>query len=255
MRILLAALFFSLYSCCDCNKELSNDSLMNLGESEEVVTKHVNSVLDKFDSWKHRTYYGIDISHYQGTLAERLNRKDSLHFIICKATQGDTYIDPDFRSNWREIKENGLIRGTYHFYMFTDDPIKQADHFLSALVDLENSDIAPVVDVEEGGLSTTPDKSTMQKDLKAFLVKLETQLRRKPIIYCDPSFANTYLNDPSFSNYELWLAEYTNRDQPTVPDVWKSKGYLIWQKSESYTVYSDKSDLDEFNGRLNDLIR
>ena len=63
------------------------------------------------------------------------------------------------------------------------------------------------------------------------------------------------MNDPSFSNYELWLAEYTNRDQPTVPDVWKSKGYLIWQKSESYTVYSDKSDLDEFNGRLNDLIR
>ena len=48
--------------------------------------------------------YGIDISSYQGDEVRFINaHKDSLGFIICKATQGAYYTDPDFTKNSKDI--------------------------------------------------------------------------------------------------------------------------------------------------------
>lgn len=245
----------SLTACCDCREEsASQSSLMELGSEAEGVQQEPASVVQRANHEKAATYYGIDISHYQGDLVDRIQKKDTLHFVVCKATQGVTYTDPDFRSNWKAIKSEGLIRGAYHFYMFADDPAEQADHFIESIEDIETSDIAPVVDVEEGGLAKSINAGKMQSDLKAFLKLLESKFNRKPIIYCDPSFANRYLNDSFFGDYPLWLADYT-KGQPRVPNAWKSKGYLIWQKSGSYTTLSATVDLDVFHGKLKDLIQ
>ena len=47
---------------------------------------------------------GIDISKYQGDEVAMLNKhKDALSFIICKATEGVTFTDPDFIMNWKLI--------------------------------------------------------------------------------------------------------------------------------------------------------
>ncbi|MEL6132446.1 MAG: GH25 family lysozyme [Bacteroidota bacterium] len=49
---------------------------------------------------------GIDISKFQGDEIQTLNsQKDSLSFIFCKATGGETYVDPKFKTNWQTINE------------------------------------------------------------------------------------------------------------------------------------------------------
>ena len=89
--------------------------------------------------------YGIDISQYQGDQIEFLNKtKDSLSFVICKATEGITYIDPRFAQNWDLIKQKGFIRGSYHFYRSNDDPQSQAANYTRVISDLQKTDLPPM---------------------------------------------------------------------------------------------------------------
>ena len=95
-----------LFSCNSTKKETS---------PIELKTKVENIGSKKYK--KQPKIYGIDISMYQGKEVGEIHKKnDSLGFIICKATEGITYTDPDFSYNWKNIKEKSFIRGAYHFY-------------------------------------------------------------------------------------------------------------------------------------------
>lgn len=196
--------------------------------------------------------YGIDISHYQGKLVNELTQAEKLNFIICKATQGVTFTDPDFLFNWRNIKRQGYIRGAYHFYMAGDTPEDQAAHFINT-VKLQSRDIAPVVDIEEASLAEAYSPTSMTNDILKFLSILESHYNRTPIIYTNYLFAQQYLSDSVFGNYPLWIADYVSKDQPQIPSAWKEKGYTFWQRSESYKIDSEESDFDFFNGSINEL--
>ncbi len=252
--ILVLSFVFISISCNTKKEEVA--SLMDLDESKDSLISEVPSILDSYKDREQGIYYGIDISHYQGDVLKLMASNDSLHFVFAKATEGTSYIDPDFKNNWREIKERGLIRGAYHFYRFEDDPIQQAQHFFNQIKDIEDSDIAPVVDVEVGSLksNTLTNISQLNTDLLRFLYELEIQTGQKPIIYTNTAFANKYLKNSELAEYRLWLAEYTNH-QPRIPDLWKQGGYFIWQKSQNYNDVSAITDFDLFNGRLDELVR
>jgi len=247
-------LFFS--SACQFKNENKAGSLLDINDKPSAsADTSVIAVESQKAPIEKQTYYGIDISHYQGDVVKTLNSSDHLHFVICKATQGMTYIDPDFKSNWNMIKEQGLIRGTYHFYVSQDDPTKQAAHFVSTLSDLSASDIAPVLDIEQGSMSSSVSSERMEKDILIFLKAVEDKTGRKPILYTDYSFAQENFKNSELAEYDLWLAEYSSAEQPKIPDLWKEKGYKIWQKSESYNLDSEKTDYDEHNGSLEDLTK
>lgn len=198
--------------------------------------------------------YGIDISRYQGNLKHELNRLNTLHFLICKATEGLYKVDPEFASNWQFIKEKGFVRGAYHFYHDKDNPIAQADHFLNTIKGMTNEDIPPVIDVEESSLKGLTNIRSFNHTLLVLLRHIAEKTKRKPIIYTDLHFANKYMVNDSLSNYPLWLAEYSKRTRPIIPRIWKKKGYIIWQKNDSYKINSGKADFDIFNGDGHSLI-
>ena len=200
-------------------------------------------------------HYGIDISHYQDDLILTLDSSSKLRFIISKATQGDTYLDADFDDNWKESKKRGFIRGAYHFYMASDDAAGQVDNFSAAIADLDKNDIAPIVDIEKMSLANSDfSDEVLQRDFLIFLTALELKLKRKPMIYTDYHFAQKYLLDPKFAEYELWLAEYSGSEQPKVPKTWKLKGYKIWQKSDTHTAGLVETDFDEYVGLIHNLV-
>lgn len=226
---------------------------MNLGDHESI-NNETSDVADKRLTGV-STLYGIDISHYQGDLINELGGAKNLHFAICKASQGTSYVDPDFRSNWRGINEKGLIRGAYHFYVCSDDPIQQAIHFSNQISDIEKTDIAPVLDIEQGSMSSSTDKNKMQADLLSFMQKVQSLTGRKPILYTDYAFAQEFLKLPDFSNYDLWLAEYTGAAKPMTPDLWKTKGYKIWQKKDNYNINATQTDFDIHIGSADELVK
>ncbi|WP_109832101.1 glycoside hydrolase family 25 protein [Reichenbachiella versicolor] len=211
----------------------------------QVATEKIPTSLKNRLKNDSKDNYGIDISYYQGSIMEKLPaHSDSIQFAICKATQGTQYVDPMFKTNWREIQQKGLLRGAYHFYDCSQDPKAQAQHFYTVIKDIKPYDIAPILDIEQGGLVKGQTALELQKQIKNFLEELEKLSGRKPIIYSDYAFIQEYITDAKFSKYDLWLAEYSGHQAPLIPNVWKQKGYLIWQRSDNYHAFSTQIDLD-----------
>lgn len=198
--------------------------------------------------------YGIDISKYQGNEINQLNKQtDPLTFIICKATEGITYTDPDFSTNWSTIQSKGYVRGAYHFYHCDDSPEQQVQHYLAVIGKLLVTDFPPIVDFEELSIDQGINKATIQPNLLQFLTLLEQKTGRKPLLYTDNNTANIYLTDTAFANYNLWIADYNSTI--TLPTVWKSKTWTLWQKSENYKLEGNTNDYDVFNGDNDAFIK
>lgn len=247
-----------LTACGSTNSDENKaaDVIASIGEIKENTTAPSKAITaEAIQNNASVVHYGIDISHYQGNLIDELTAKDSVTFVICKATQGTGYVDPDFRTNWNTIREKGYIRGAYHFYVCADDPLKQAAHFAQQIEDISATDIAPVLDIEQGSMTTSVSAEQMQNDILTFLAEVQRLTKRAPVLYTDYSFGQQYLKKADFAKYELWLADYTKAAQPLIPDVWKAKGCKIWQKSQSYAVDTKVSDLDEYKGVLTDLVK
>jgi lysozyme len=139
--------------------------------------------------------HGIDVSYAQGKINWQnvaQMKEDSVHisFAFIKATEGLLTVDPYFKRNWREAPKAGIVCGPYHFFRANKNGLWQARFFLQN-VNLEQGDLSPVVDVEQLD-GTSPDK--MRKELKAFLVKVESKTGVKPIIYTGLSFYRDYLS-------------------------------------------------------------
>lgn len=198
--------------------------------------------------------FGIDISSYQGNEIDALEKdRDSIDFIICKATQGAMFTDPMFQKNWSTIKAKGFIRGAYHFYNSRDNPLHQAEFFLSTIKDIQPTDLPPVIDIEGGSVEKGQSIDEIQLSLLTLLKEIESRLQVTPIIYTNTEFANEYLNNPELANYPLWIADYESIDTPILPNTWKEKGYVLWQKSNTHKILKYTNDEDYFNGDLESL--
>ena len=52
-----------------------------------------------------------------------------ISFAFIKATEGSTYVDPNFKTNWEQAAQTELYMGAYHFFSFESPGMSQAEHF------------------------------------------------------------------------------------------------------------------------------
>lgn len=194
--------------------------------------------------------HGIDVSRYQQKIKwkrVRNMRSNGIQpqFVFIKATESDCIIDDAFKYNWHQAKQNGLLRGAYHYFTANDDVQKQAAFFCKNVA-LVSGDLPPVVDVEKF-FGNKP--AVLRKKLKFFLMLLESQYHCKPIIYTFASFYRDFLGD-EFNEYPLWIAHYFQTDSPTIQRTWQ-----FWQHTDRGRVDGIKSkvDLNVFNGTTDEL--
>lgn len=247
MRYLVYLIPILLLSCNSKQNSSSKTAVKAKPTKKEVNVKTVSK--EKDNQLKNiKTVLGIDVSHFQGNVNWNQIKQDGVLFAYAKATQGAYYTDPKYKENWNNMAKYNLYKGAYHFYVYQDDAKKQAEHFLNT-ISYSKLDLPPVIDLESGGLDGYADVATLQKDVMVWLNTVEKALGVKPIIYTNVSYANTYLNNSKFGTYELWLAEYT-KGKPMVPNAWKTKGWSIWQRSESGLVKGVDGNVDHdiFNG-------
>ena len=76
---------------------------------------------------------GIDVSHYQGKVDWTKVAASGITFACAKATEGTTYVDDTFATNWGGMHKAGLIRCAYHFARPGDSPVDQAQHFVKTV--------------------------------------------------------------------------------------------------------------------------
>jgi GH25 family lysozyme M1 (1,4-beta-N-acetylmuramidase) len=200
------------------------------------------------------TLPGIDTSHYQHApvLDWTKVKGDGVKFAFLKATEGSTFKDPYFTSDWAQTKANGIYRGAYHFARpSVGTAAKQAAYFASVIgPQTGRGTLPPVLDLEAtGGLS----KSKLINWTSNFLQETERLTGRVPIVYVSPAFWEYWLgNSTAFHHYPLWIANY-GVSSPRVPGGWPA--WTFWQTNSTGKIkgISGRVDSDLFNGDMTGL--
>jgi len=195
--------------------------------------------------------HGIDISHYQGEidwemLQNAMIERCPVRFILIKATEGTSRIDPRFDDNFTQAREYGFIRGAYHFWSNKSSARDQAYFFLDK-VHLEDGDLPPVLDVEHKPKDRSAED--FQRDVLTWLHIVEDRYHAKPIIYTYYKFKMTYLNTPVFDDYPYWIAHYYV-DKIEYKGAWR-----FWQHTDAGRLPGIKGyvDFNVYNGSYYDL--
>lgn len=195
------------------------------------------------------TYQGIDVSHWQGSINWASVKSSGKTFAFCKATEGTTYTDPTFATNWAGMKNAGLIRGAYHFGRPGSDPVTQANRFCD-VVSPRTGDLQMTLDLEATD-GKTP--SQVRSWVVAFINQIKSRTGRPGIIYTGFYFWRDSAGNGSNLNCPLWLAAYVSNPSAYVPAAWPY--FTFWQYTSSGTCpgVSGNVDRDAFNGSLSGL--
>jgi uncharacterized protein (TIGR03382 family) len=190
--------------------------------------------------------YGIDVSYWQGTIDWDKVGATGLHFAIMRVSHGLGTYDTQFQTNWAKSKEQGLVRGAYQYFNGFDDPTEQAQLLLDEMGELQDGDLPPVLDVEEGDNEGIP-ASTMTAAIREWMAVVEGAIGRKPMIYTGAYAWDAMTDDADMSAYPLWTANWTD-DCPYIPNPWDRWDFWQYSATGSISGISGDVDLDEFNG-------
>jgi GH25 family lysozyme M1 (1,4-beta-N-acetylmuramidase) len=198
---------------------------------------------------------GLDVSHYQGAVDWTSVASNGATFAYMKATEGTTYTDPQFATNYAGSANAGLIRGAYHFALpDSSSGSAQAAFFLAnggGWVG-DGHTMPPVLDIEYNPYGTadwtgwcyelTP--AQMNAWISDFATTIHNRTNRWPVIYTTSDWwSNCTGNDTgTAANSPLWIAS-PGTDAGTVPGGWSA--YTLWQYATSGTFPGDQ---DSFNG-------
>lgn len=191
------------------------------------------------------TIHGIDVSKYQdvidwGSVKEMKVGDVQMSFAFIKATEGLGNEDALFQRNWKKVKNAGLARGAYHFFLATKNGKAQAENFINS-VELQPGDLPPVLDIEQT-YGVSPER--LRERAKEFLQTVQEYYHVTPIIYTNVDFYKQYLKD-DFDGYTLWVAHYLQKERPSIYRDW-----TFWQFSEAGRINGIVThvDFDVFNG-------
>ena len=196
---------------------------------------------------------GIDISsHQRGLDISRI----SCDFVIIKATEGKSYVDPSCDKFFQQALSLGKKLGVYHF---ANNPQNSAEQEANWFINNTRGYIGkaiPVLDWE------SKDTSNVAWALE-WLQRVEQAYGCKPMIYMSESVVNRHdWSSVVAGNYGLWVAKYRdynpdyNYDMSNAgskPAVKYWSFYAMWQWTSSGRLdgWNGNLDLDEFYGDAN----
>ncbi|MEC4016300.1 GH25 family lysozyme [Streptomyces sp. H27-D2] len=152
--------------------------------------------------------HGVDVSSHQANYSA-----DGLDFVLIKATEGRSYINPRRSSQEARAREAECVVGFYHF-LWPGNIAAQAAYFV------EHSEAADgdllAVDWETNSSGTWA--SNAQKDQFIREVKRLCPGHRV-LLYCNRDF---WLNHDttSYAGDGLWIADYVTAGKPRIQADW-----------------------------------
>lgn len=166
---------------------------------------------------------GLDISHHQGQIDWTKINPNEFQFVFIKATEGETFKDPRFLTNWQNARQQGLKVGAYHFFTFCKSGTVQAQNFIDSVPKTTDA-LPPVMDLEYfGNCRNNKSKAQLTHEISIMAEMLEQHYRKKPIFYVTEDFYNQYISG-QFADYPLWY-----RDIFRKPKISDGRDWLFWQ--------------------------
>lgn len=186
---------------------------------------------------------GIDVSGWQ----KGINLKEvPADFVIIKATQGTTYVNPDCDRAYQQAKEAGRLLGVYHYFS-GGDPVAEAEFFVKNVKGYVGEAIL-VLDWEgeqNAKFSQGPAVA------KPFLDKVKELTGVRPLIYMSKSVCRAHDWSAVASEYALWVAQYADNNTTGYQSKpWTdNKGYGAWNSPVIFQ-YSSSGRLEGYSGNL-----
>jgi lysozyme len=185
---------------------------------------------------------GVDVSNHQPSF-DWAAAQGRISFAFIKATEGTTFADPDFATNWRQARAIGVVRGAYHFGHPGNPAAAEVSAFLSAVRarGLRPGDLL-ALDLEVTDNRSPAQVATYAQDWCAGVRKATGHT---PIVYTFLSFAQQG-NCAGLGGYPLWIAEPSApAGQPAVPRPWTTWAFHQYGTT---TIGNNVVDADVFHG-------
>lgn len=162
-----------------------------------------------YTSSDYQFYSGIDLSHHNNvTNWDQVN----VDFVILKATEGSTFVDPKFSEYARKAKQHKILVGAYHFLTTSSSAEIQFKNF-SSVAKKDKIDLIPIIDIERFTKGHKISRQQLRQHVRTFANLCEQYYGTKPMIYCSERFYRLYFND-GFEDCKYWCGDI-NR-QPTI---------------------------------------
>jgi lysozyme len=169
---------------------------------------------------------GIDVSNNNGPNFPWESWKPHIQFGMAKATEGDTFLDPDFPYNWEQMGKIGVKRFAYHFARPGESAPDVQAIMLSKVVQAQG--LQPhdhyVLDFEDSGGLSPVEASFWAWTFRQEMFRLNPGHRC--LVYTFRAFADAG-NCATLGDSCLWLAEFDVADPPMPVGPWKEA--TMWQ--------------------------
>lgn len=189
----------------------------------------------------------MDISH-NNSIDLPAAQSAGIVAVIHKATEGATFQDPMYATRRAEAKKLGLLWGAYHFGTAAD--VSQQIQNLTQTAQLEPGDFV-ALDYEE----LAGDQMTLQQ-AEQFVTLFQQQFGYLPLVY-GSNLLNAITQTSPLAACGLWIAEYANVSQPSLPPAFQSCD--LWQFTDGTTpsplqTAGSTVDRDRYNGTQQELV-
>lgn len=186
---------------------------------------------------------GMDLSSHNGEIDFSRIAADSIDFIMLKATEGTSFKDPRFHSNYLQARKSEIKAvGAYHFFRFDTDGEMQAINFLNSLRG-KTLDLPAVIDLEEWSNPSGIPTGEIVKRLRAMIECLHRN-GHNVMFYTNKDGYERFLKG-RFDEYPLWICSFTDPPLDDGNDRWS-----LWQYShQGWTeACNSEVDMNTFNG-------
>ncbi|WP_445396174.1 GH25 family lysozyme [Streptomyces sp. LE64] len=156
---------------------------------------------------------GIDVSSYQSSFDT-----GGLSFVIVKATEGRSYVNPRQAVQARQARDAGCVVGFYHF-LWPGNIKAQAAYFVEECASRET-------DLLAADWEWTSDNTRASNAEKDAFIKEVKRLRptHRVLLYCNRDFWLNY-DTTSYAGDGLWIADYTTAGKPRIKAKWTFHQY------------------------------
>lgn len=186
---------------------------------------------------------GIDISHWQGNIDWNAVKNAGYSFAMLKATQGTTYTDPTFVSNYNAATSAGLKVGCYAYSQATSVAQAEAEaRYLVQQLGGRRMDYPVTMDFEDSSSLAPGITNQMRTDMILAYKKVITDAGYKFALYANLNWLNNYIDNSRLIGIDIWIARYR--------DVSQGHGYTgggnvtMWQYSSTGSVPGIAGNVD-----------
>ncbi|MFF2315685.1 GH25 family lysozyme [Arthrobacter sp. NPDC058097] len=226
--------------------------------AKQSTASSVNAIsTEAANTWMAPGVQGLDVSSHQATVNWAAQYSMGARFAYVKATEGTTYTNESFGSQYGGALASGMIRGAYHFALpGVSTASAQADFFVNngGGWSGDGKTMPPLLDIEYnpypslGNTCYNMSQGAMVNWIAAFSNRVLARTGRLPMIYTTTDWWTQCTgNSGAFSNQPLHLASYS-RYVGSMPNGWGT--YSVWQYSSTGPFAGDSN---AWNGDLASL--